>query len=74
VFAKHGCFIYILFSPKINKFYIGCSADINDRLDRHNRATKGFTASGKPWQLVYSESYPSKHDALIREKQLKNWN
>ena len=34
---------------------------------------KGFTSTGKPWKLVYSEMYDCKTDALKREKQLKNW-
>ena len=34
---------------------------------------KGFTSTGKPWKLVYSEMYDCKTGALKREKQLKSW-
>ncbi|MBN2480299.1 MAG: GIY-YIG nuclease family protein [Bacteroidales bacterium] len=39
----------------------------------HNRSRKSFTASGKPWKLVYKEYYSTKKEALIREIQLKSW-
>jgi putative endonuclease len=65
--------VYIIFSQKIDKFYIGFTSDVNDRLLKHNRSKKGFTALGQPWVLVYSESFHSKSAALKREKQLKNW-
>ncbi len=66
-------FVYILYSSKIDKYYIGFSADINDRLLKHNRSTKGFSSTGKPWEIVYSEMFLDKKNAMKREKQLKNW-
>ena len=66
-------FIYIIYSQKLDKYYIGYTTDIEDRLSKHNRNSKGFTNTGKPWILVYSESFSSKKEAMEREKQLKNW-
>ena len=66
-------FVYIIYSPKLNKYYIGFTADINDRLAKHNSKSKGFSNLGKPWQLVYSEKFDTKKEAMSREKQLKNW-
>lgn len=65
--------VYILYSEKLDKFYIGFSANISDRLLKHNRSNKGFTATGKPWLLMYSESFSTKKEAMAREQQLKNW-
>jgi putative endonuclease len=65
--------VYIIYSQKIDKFYIGFSADVNDRLLKHNRSTKGFSSTGKPWVLVYTETFPDKKSAMDREKQFKNW-
>jgi putative endonuclease len=65
--------VYILFSERLNKFYIGSTSDIKDRLKKHNRVHKGYTAAGQPWILIYSEVYESKRKALQREKQLKSW-
>jgi putative endonuclease len=66
-------FVYIIYSQKLDKYYIGFTADIEDRIVKHNRNSKGFTNSGKPWILVYSESFESKNEAMGREKQLKAW-
>jgi putative endonuclease len=65
--------VYILYSEKLDKFYIGFSANISDRLLKHNRSNKGFTSLGKPWLLMCSESFLTKREAMAREKQLKNW-
>jgi putative endonuclease len=65
--------VYIIYSKKIDKFYIGFSANINDRLLKHNRSAKGFSSTGKPWIIVYTEKFIDKKSAMAREKQLKSW-
>jgi len=66
-------FVYIIYSQRIDKFYIGFSSNVQERLIKHNRNSKSFSSSGKPWILMYSEEFHSKKDAIIREKQLKKW-
>ena len=66
-------FVYILYSEKLNKYYIGSTGDLEDRLKKHNRSRSGFTSTGKPWILLYKEVLDNKSDALKREKQIKNW-
>ena len=34
---------------------------------------KGFTSKATDWQIVHTETYPSKELAIQREKQLKSW-
>ena len=63
--------VYILYSSKLDKYFIGYSADVAGRLRRHNDHSKGYTNAGKPWVFVYSEEYEIKSDATAREKQLK---
>ena len=65
--------VYILYSSKLDRYYIGYSADVDGRLRRHNDHSKGYTNTGKPWVLVYTEDYKNKSDAEAREKQLKKW-
>jgi len=50
-------FVNIIYSQKLNKYYIGFTADINDRLSKHNSKSKGFSNPGRPWQHVYSIKY-----------------
>ena len=65
--------VYVIYSSKLDRYYIGYSADVADRLRRHNSHSRGFTCAGKPWVLVYSENYENRSDAAAREKQLKKW-
>jgi len=64
--------VYIIYSKKIDKYYIGFSSDVTDRLRRHNSKSKGFTFAGRPWVLVHSETFLIKKEAAAREKQLNN--
>ena len=65
---------YILHSATLDKFYIGFTGDeIQLRIAKHLSNHNGFTAKAKDWRLVYKEIFPSKHDAMARESQLKNW-
>lgn len=65
--------VYVLYSKKFNKIYIGFTADIKQRLLSHNKlANKGYTVKYRPWMLAYKEEYDNKKDAFKREKQLKS--
>ena len=67
-------FTYILYSKILDKYYVGaCSGDLNTRLKEHLWKHKGFTAKAKDWVIVFSEKYPTKKDAFLREKQIKKW-
>jgi putative endonuclease len=50
-------YCYILYSEKLDKYYIGCTSDVNGRISRHNSSNHGFTSTGKPWILKYSEAF-----------------
>jgi putative endonuclease len=65
--------VYIIYSNKLDKYYIGFSSDVEKRLLKHNGKSKGFSSLGRPWLLVYKESFDSKKEAMTREKQLKSW-
>ncbi len=63
---------YVLFSQRYQKIYIGYSADVEDRLVSHNeRATKGYTLKYRPWEIVHTETFNTKKEALKRERELK---
>jgi putative endonuclease len=66
--------IYILFSTRRNKYYIGYTGDeLQERLRRHNTNHKGFTGGIGDWSIVHIESYESESDARKRELQIKKW-
>ncbi|MUP46594.1 GIY-YIG nuclease family protein [Gramella sp. BOM4] len=66
-------FVYILYSENIDRYYTGCSENIESRLIKHLQNHKGFTSKAKDWKLVYSQKFPTKELALVREKEIKNW-
>ena len=66
-------YCYILYSEKLDKYYIGSTGDLEGRLQRHNTSNHGFTSTGKPWIMKYSQVFENKTLALKRELQLKNW-
>ena len=64
--------VYILYSKKFNKIYIGCTSNIEARFKSQNKlGTKGWTIKFRPWEIAYTEEFDSKREALDREKQLK---
>ena len=57
-------FTYILYSSRIDKYYVGVTENLELRLDRHNLGWSKFTKTGIPWKLVQYESFNSKFEAL----------
>src|SRR5690606_39805824 len=61
--------VYVLYSPKYQKIYIGYTSDLENRLRSHNElASKGWTVRFRPWQLLFSEHYTDEKRSLEREK------
>ena len=67
--------VYVLYSKKYDKLYIGYTADLKQRLLSHNElAKKGWTVKYRPWELIYTEEFTDKSSAMKREKELKSHN
>jgi putative endonuclease len=64
--------IYILKSEKIGRFYIGQTRDVKSRLQKHNEGNVSSTKPYRPWQLVYTEQYLTRADAMNRERYIKS--
>jgi len=65
-------YIYVLWSAKINKRYVGSTVEVEKRLCEHNRGQNKFTKGGIPWILIYQDKFLTKTEALKREKFLKS--
>jgi len=70
-FSFQSMFVYILESLKDGKHYIGCSGDVDKRLDRHNKGGVKSTRNRIPLKLIYKEEVFSYRDARKRETELK---
>jgi len=66
-------YLYILYSPSGDVYYVGYTSDLERRLLSHLSHHKGFTGKFKDWEIVYTESYKSKSAAYKRERQIKKW-
>ena len=66
------CF-YILYSGLIDKYYIGYTSSIEERLKKHNTNHKGYTGKIGDWSLKYHEKYSTKESAGEREREIKAW-
>ena len=64
--------LYILYSKTIDRYYVGYTNDFERRLSEHNRIKHKYTDIGIPWRLVHSEIYPSKKEAMLRERFIKS--
>ena len=64
-------YVYIIYSSKVNKYYVGACSDLNRRLYEHNIGHSKFTSTGTPWELKYSELFSNLQDAKKRELEIK---
>ena len=66
-------YFYILYSIIKDRYYIGHTNNLTERIRKHNSNHKGFTGKTGDWKLIYSEKYQSKADANNREIEVKKW-
>ena len=57
-----------------DSFYVGHTEDLEARLVAHQEGSyDGYTKSRRPLQLVFSESFATREEALQAERQIKGW-
>ena len=67
-------YIYILFSSRSDRYYIGHTSDVQKRLQEHNNPLRPekYTAKNLPWNLVLSfQVSPDRGQAMITERFIK---
>ena len=64
-------FVYILYSPSIDQYYIGQTENIEDRLFRHINSGSKSTKKANDWIMKYTERFDSRSDAVRRESEIK---
>lgn len=66
-------YIYLLECADDKSWYIGYSADLKQRIERHQMGEGARTTSRKKnWQLIYYEAYKNQQDAKRCERFLKS--
>ncbi|WP_294963578.1 GIY-YIG nuclease family protein [uncultured Flavobacterium sp.] len=64
-------YIYIIYSETLDKYYVGSSQNIKQRLEDHLNSRSKFTKAAKDWVLKYSETFTTRSEAYQRELQIK---
>ena len=64
--------VYALKSRLKNYIYVGMTADLADRVKRHNNGREKTTRPYRPFELIYKEIHLKRKDARIREKYFKS--
>ena len=66
--------VYILFSQKLNRFYVGMTENLDQRILHHNNPidSNKFTSRGIPWTLFMSIPCQSKEHGQKLERLIKS--
>lgn len=73
LFGDFMWYIYIL-ECKNGQFYTGISNEVQQRLSDHMNGKGGhFTKKYGVKELLYSKNFPTRHQAALKEKQVKGW-
>ena len=66
--------VYIVASKERGTLYIGVTGDLCSRALQHRHGlVPGFTKKYGVRRLVWFEHFGSMHEAIVREKQMKEW-
>ena len=66
-------YLYILYSIRLDSYYVGYTSNLQERLRKHNRRHRGFTGRADDWAIVYTEGFNNKLEAAARERTIKSW-
>ncbi|NQV89460.1 MAG: GIY-YIG nuclease family protein [Parcubacteria group bacterium] len=63
--------VYVIKSNSHDRIYIGSSENVEERILQHNAGKTPSTKSYRPWNLIYTEAFTTRREAIIRERQIK---
>jgi putative endonuclease len=65
-------YVYVLYSLSSGKHYIGQTIDLERRLLEHHQGIARYTRGRGPWELVLTEEFSTRSEAMRRELFLKS--
>ncbi len=66
-------YVYILFSEKLNGYYVGQSRDVTLRLAFHNGLSENsYTSRYRPWELRGVYGFKTRAEAVRVERYIKS--
>jgi putative endonuclease len=64
--------VYILYSALTQKYYVGQTQDLDNRIVEHNSGETKSLKSGIPWKIVFTAEVENRVDSVRLEKKIKN--
>ena len=66
--------VYIIYSIKLDKYYVGETSDFKKRLEEHKTGfyEKSFTSKAQDWELFFRLDCKSKLQSIRIEKHIKS--
>ena len=64
-------YVYILYSEKCGRYYVGFASDVDARLLRHNSGMVTATKNCRPYKICASKAFPEELDARKEELRIK---
>lgn len=66
--------VYILYSEKSLKYYVGSTVNLDNRLNQHNNGNGGkYTKIHRPWKLICIRNFTNIREARAEEKRIKSY-
>ncbi len=63
--------VYILYSRSSKRYYVGQTANIEQRIERHNQGKVLSTKRGTPWDVIHVIPVNNRSEAVVLEKKIK---
>ena len=63
--------VYVLYSKKVDKYYVGETENLTIRLTSHLSGISKYTSIADDWVIVYTEAYPTRLQSVKREREIK---
>src|SRR5439155_12328298 len=64
-------FVYILYSPSLDQYYVGQTENPEGRIFRHVNSGSKSTKKANDWIVKHTEEFYSRSDAVKREADIK---
>ncbi len=65
--------VYVLKSITTGRFYVGCTNNINRRLEEHSANKTRSIKNKGPFELIHQENYNSLSEGRKREQKIKSY-
>jgi len=63
--------VYIIRSQRSQRYYVGSTEVVEKRLQEHNAGKSTSTRAGIPWELIHTECFTTRSEAMFHERKIK---